>query len=1090
MIKIQFSGMNVPTENLFVCNGKRWVARIWNEPKEDPEFSALIDYHRTRNSHSIKDLLRKTDIPNVNGVYSKKSYAVVSLLRSKNSKYIAQLAELAKCEGECVVAIFPFVQEERKEKEWKALETGLKYAFMKYKGWDRSVRYALDDKHHEWKGSTSKKPTEAIQGTQKKNKTVWQVVFDPNMNTKTSSEPADTVMDTKASSEPADPVMDTKTSSEPAHTGEEPDDSKDDAVLVTNSRNASTELCKAFPVDQLTSILRVCAGQDEKNFINRLVDRTKGKSYLDSLKVSSYSVVGENGEADLRLCMLNGMSDMLLMKMGRDIGLPRGFPVVVNLKTQELFMSGFYPKFENDDEQKQSFLEEAKRASSLTVLRKWSGYLTSAVLYKIDNYIGFIVTSKKSADPESPYVQAGRDRWSEILTPAILEKLWEANVRSVWAETMTWCDQKHGAKVNKQSLIITGAGVGVDHDTVRPHVVGDDALFTLLQSCGLTDYCAVPIAVPPAKIEPFVSAVQEDRDFMTERNFQALLQSCQLNHHSRHMEVLGDRLEALILKFYFADGTSQILKYKFAGYTKVTMCVRSCCLSEDGTVKMLGVPTQKGEPWRPSLRFIRAIESFVSRWVFDEANRNYFRGLLLMYGEIFDRHAQAYNPDDRYAIGPWITAADELDTLVQFGAVSVQPLTSSDLKSTVKTYTMYVVLGPIGVGKSFAARILARLLNLREIDGDILHLSEETVLLLGTERNPLTLSRIACSLAAGEVPIISTGGGVFLGPGMRLTGIDAIENMIGAPINVIPLMPGPGETWGRGMSDKEFLESIYFDKAKVVAAVEGRIKRKTEAGATPMKPGEVKGLCNRLSQLSQKNLPIAMNIVAKALAGVTPGSSEDFSVTFPCAYNGKMVDTPADIVKNLSQHTSPGPVRYLHCNQHRALYLVEARTLEIPPEVAKILGKKVCDKISNNVGQRKVHHETLKWSRSPVLLDTEAENVLREEEAKQPIQLLQLTMIHVPNKEVAWACILMDDESPRHLTVNAGPHKDSMMRGVAEAYNSEAKEITMEATVAEGKPPNRKYNSFDVTYPLQGNTDTFVLIKTKVEAWFLASSVL
>lgn len=892
-------------------------------------------------------------------------------------------------------------------------------------------------------------------------------------------------VDSKTQTTPAMEVIQSPCHKIPKLTPEPNDEA--DAVMVTNSRNASTELCKAFHVDQLTPILQVKAGENKNNFINRLLDRTKGKSYLDSLKVSSYSVVGENGEADLRLCMLNGLSDTILMKMGRDIGVPRGFPVVVNVKTQEVFMSGFYYKFENDDEQKQSFLEEAKRASSLTVLRKWSGYLTSAVLYKIDNYIGFIVTSKKSADPESPHVQAGRDRWSEILTPAILEKLWKANVRSVWAETMTWCDQKHGARVNKQSVIITGAGVGVDKDTVRPHVIGDDALFTLLQSCGLTDYCAVPIAVTREKIEPFVSAVQKDRDFMTERNFQALLKSCQLNHHSRHMDILGDRLEGLILKFYFADGTSQILKYKFPGYTKVTMCVRSCCFSTD-TLKMLGVPTQKGGQWRPSFRFIRAIESFVVRWVFDDTNRNYFRGLLLMYGEIYDRHAQAYNPDDPYAIGPWITAADELDTLVQNGA-SVQPLTSSDLKTTVKTYTMYVVLGPIGVGKSTAGRILARILNLREIDGDILDLTEETVLLLGAERNPLTLSRIAYALAEGKIPIISTGGGAFLGPGMRLTGIDHIENMIGAPINVIPLMPGPGETWGRGVPDKEFSESIYYDKQRVVAAVEGRIERKTEAGAPTMKPGEVQGLCNKLSQLSQKNLPIAMNIVAKALAGVTAGSSDDVTVTFPCAYDGKMVDPTADIVKNLSQHKSPGPVRYLNGNQHRALYLIEGRTLDLD-DLKDKFGKKLCDKLSNSVCQRKVHHETLVWSRSPVALDTEATNILKDEEAKEPIQLTQLTMIHVPNKEIAWACILMDNDSHRHLTVNAGPHKDAMMRAVAEAYNSEAKEITLEATVAEGKPPNRKYNSFDVTYPLQGNTDTFVLIKTKVEARYLASSVL
>lgn len=795
---------------------------------------------------------------------------------------------------------------------------------------------------------------------------------------------------------------------------------------------------------------------------------------MQNLKIGTYTVNGEHGEAEeLRLCMFNGRSDFTLLKMAADCGFPRGFPVVVNIKTGKLLMSGFYPKFANDDEQKDSFLEESKSAQRLTVVRKWSGYLTGCVLYKVNGVLGYIVTSKKSAEPESPFVQKGRELWVELMTPHALKILWDSKVRSVWAETMTHTDQKHGAKVTKESVVITGAGVEITKDTIRPTVLGDDDLFDLLQKAGLEQYCATPIHPNADIIEKFVLAIQKDRDHMTERKFQQLLKSFGLNTDSRHMSILGDRLEGLILKFKFTNGSFKILKYKFPGYTKVTMCVRSCSSSEDGLT-----PLGSGESWKPTFRFIRAIESFVNRWVFGEENRSYYRGLLMVYGKLYDSRLQAYDPNNPTAVGPWIEAADDLDQMLENGA-EIKSFTGADLKEHIIPYTLILTLGPIGSGKTTASKVLARLLGLDEIDGDILGLNEETVLALGAERNFLTLSRIACSLAEGRTPIVSTNGGALLGAGMKFVGIETVENMIGSPVNVITVVPGPGKSWGQQIST-EFLDQIYGNKQRVVDTVKGRLKRKAEAGEPPMKPGDETGLCNRLSTQSLKNYPIVQKIMEQTLA------TSNGCLTFPLVHDGKVAEPPSELLMTLPDFESPGPIRSLQCKQLRDLYMVQARDIvaDMAPEVAAKYGKKNLSGLAKACGQNKVYHETKMFSKSLVDVPLQTES----KDSEEKMQRWQLTILDLQKHSVALCVILMDDTSDRHLTVNNGHHKAVQMREVARAYNSDAKELTLSATITEGKKPNITTTTANVTYPLRESNDRYALVKTLATLRYLAPS--
>ena len=117
--------------------------------------------------------------------------------------------------------------------------------------------------------------------------------------------------------------------------------------------------------------------------------------------------------------MLRGRYDEVLVKMGREHGIPRGFPMlwVPDWKTsaERLRAWGFYPKFEQQNENKVnhefrwliSELDldaEGKKCSEreanveVEVYRKYSGYLSILVIFQHEGNTFWTVTTKNSAN--------------------------------------------------------------------------------------------------------------------------------------------------------------------------------------------------------------------------------------------------------------------------------------------------------------------------------------------------------------------------------------------------------------------------------------------------------------------------------------------------------------------------------------------------------------------------------------------------------------------------------------------------------------------------------------------------------------------
>jgi hypothetical protein len=223
--------------------------------------------------------------------------------------------------------------------------------------------------------------------------------------------------------------------------------------------------------NSLTAVPLACKNENIRKYFQDFIAGQKDPYFhhilaqWEKLAIKTYSI---KDEPDLILVLINGKFDWYLLRMAARCGMPREHPVIINTRTGEVFASGFFPKFENNDDHKASFIEKATRAKSLTVSRKWSGYLSGIKIFRRrDGSFGFIVTSKKSAD-ETVYVREGRKLWESMLDQETLRIIYESGVDSLWAKTLTKKDQVHGNVVRIETIVITGAGKILKKGDKRP----------------------------------------------------------------------------------------------------------------------------------------------------------------------------------------------------------------------------------------------------------------------------------------------------------------------------------------------------------------------------------------------------------------------------------------------------------------------------------------------------------------------------------------------------------------------------------------------------------------------------------------------
>lgn len=522
------------------------------------------------------------------------------------------------------------------------------------------------------------------------------------------------------------------------------------------------------------------------------------------------------------LVMISCSIDKVLMNLGHKHMFPRGFPIIWIPKTRvKLF--GFYPKFDNDDQQSPDQPGDFHNIQQISFFKKWSGFLGQLCVFKHDNQIYWTCCSKNSADANSEFVLDAKRLFEPSLNKECIKYLVDTQYH-LCAEMISKKNQTHGARTLNETPIITSIGKGVDvllsekkscPSTQNPFVdfLAHEEVVRICQKYKLPCDSAITLQGDHATV--FMTELSSNRDFMTNTSLDTLVQRhydalVKTEGTRTHCNVSGDVLEGLVIKIQYNNNTTVTKKYKFPNYTVRTMALRTAIheYQINGLVQRI-----------PELL------SFPNRWCVSAEGKTYWETYLR--AAAYTLRVQSFDDD---LIQPHILVCDYLNELFQKDPEQLQHLSQlyEDCLHNNTVATVIVTLGPIGAGKSTVSERLATdIPNGVHIDGDRLSLNEKDVGLLKSERNDFTIWLIIKAIMEKKIPILSCGGGVL--SSFKKTTIvlrERISAVLGINIKVITLVPEENDIpqIQPYNGDWHAVEKVYNDKTIPQNAIEQRIR--------------------------------------------------------------------------------------------------------------------------------------------------------------------------------------------------------------------------------------------------------------------------
>lgn len=591
------------------------------------------------------------------------------------------------------------------------------------------------------------------------------------------------------------------------------------------------------------------------------------------------------GLDNVYLVMIVGSNDNILIKLAQECGFPRGFPIIW---IPDVYMQyfGFYPKFSNDERQTPDDQSEFDDVQSISFFKKWSGFLGQLFAFKINDQTYWTVTSKNSAADDSTFVNDAKRLFQPFITAELLDEMANQHIH-MCAEMMSKNDQTHGARVLNETPVITSIGQGCSfsldgtaENIARPKFVDFFDHASLVAFCtkfGLPCDSAVLIADKDAA-KNFIMELSKTRDFMNDITLMELLEK----HSNKvvikkgtvtHANVLGNCLEGLVLKIEHANGTTSIKKYKFPGYTIRTMLFRE-------EFKAFGF----------NLTLKKKAQRFIDYWCVTSEGKDYWYNFAL-YG--FMKYLSFTSSD--VMIGNHIQLVESLTDF------TLSPTISNEFDQMVvhlTNATLVICVGPIGSGKTSIMTELCKLdPRLIPIDGDDLGIGMAKTLKLGDERNPFSRWKIIQTMMEGNVPVISTGGGILFSNGRDQSLIikSQIYDTIGILTKIIVVVPG--EVGGFEQFDNNYdPTSIYDDLGPVKKAVIARCKSaqwKVDPKFNTGKTSDDKAAANFadfIASKSKSNCQFAKKIIAAgdAVFAFPVISNENYGIQSALDYSDLM----------------------------------------------------------------------------------------------------------------------------------------------------------------------------------------------------------
>lgn len=632
---------------------------------------------------------------------------------------------------------------------------------------------------------------------------------------------------------------------------------------IIHNENTKRILDKAKKAEFVRDLRRLACNRSPKIrylAITLLIELTKREGVAKAKRIE-FSIDqindADGNETNTYIVCVKGHSDQKLIELGSEPhAFPRGMPLIW-VPGVSIYFGGFLPKFDNDTRAPKNVDMDVKENDKLTVSFKLSGFMEQLIPVKINGVIGLVVCSKNSGDGDSPFVKMAIEMfkaYEEKFGCVDVEHLYKIG-RHFCCEGLNNKDACHGYETENNGFCVHALMKGTYariEDTDDNTGMTDDQIGELtkeqLEELQKVHLKNIPASENPKFVTPvngeekkqlcklvnlpvgdvielsgkklineFLTVLAEIRDLVDYPKMVALLTRFERNYPGAVSWIKGTMpheyfstyvLEGLVLFLTHGDGTVDILKVKFPGYTSRTFCIRTMI-------------NQHGTQFDENVAKSMAIK-FVTDWCVSVKGQRFWYNCimkavrLILKGEV--------NENTRPGVGLHITAMDiVMSQYHEFGEGDLEEIPNhidiNSVTSAMRRGVVVCVLGPIGIGKSYLADMIARLLIIAGFLA--VHLDCDTLFgrILGHylkyERNNYTAWKALCALMKENILVTSLGGGQFINVKKNENVLKEIaRKVLGVELTFVYVIP-------------DNMEEIYADTASVISRTNKRIKSGT-----------------------------------------------------------------------------------------------------------------------------------------------------------------------------------------------------------------------------------------------------------------------
>lgn len=526
-------------------------------------------------------------------------------------------------------------------------------------------------------------------------------------------------------------------------------------------------------------------------------------------------------------------NDDVLIKYGKQFGLPRGCHVLWVPGHPVRHIAGFLPKYDNaaldnpDSDEMIKAVKQAPYGSDLFASLKLSGSLGMLTAYALPGHGGVCYTafSKNSACMTNTYVRDITAMFEKVIgdDPTIPTRMLSMGIPTLCAEVMLPTDQVHGACVSDGGGVVVTAGFAPHdaHHMCPPNPRWRDLAEELGFDISPGVHLPLSDEASRHRLMGLLARLSAERDSIT----LGLVEQILGTDMEVHRRILGDVLEGLVLILTRPDGTRVIVKFKCVNYVWRTMALRNLMKAfADGDRGAVSRPALEkfalkfAHRWCSSVEgkrlVVNAICGVMLAWVDDDG---WLRSELLpqqehtgvachiLAADLYDRHPASF---ERYY--------DPSSVYMTMDGPSAAP-------SAAPFARVIIITGPLASGKTILGELLAKLIGLgatSHVDGDNVSRTDggniNVTPHLGKMRASATIFRIIDLISMGILPIVSCGGGVLFDMQGRFLLDDAMRSMGFAGVKFdLVVVPGraPGAEDADPNQEDSFADLSYTSSA-------------------------------------------------------------------------------------------------------------------------------------------------------------------------------------------------------------------------------------------------------------------------------------